>query len=682
MSDIKTPVQHSITSKILAACQSFSGLSIVWLMLILLFSFFENIFNSITHGFQTNFFQIMLWSLLMNLFFWIKWLFYLFFAYSVVFLLSTRLANVIFQTLIVVFFIIHAGLLLYFNTSLVLLGADLYSYSLKDIQQTLGASGSVSFLSVSAFILTIVVIIAAVRFLLPRIRFNRNLAMILPAFALLFSFLGSSVLVPEANLSTDFENSLVLNKSDYFLEASINHFYPPDQEIDIYADSYIGDYADGNTNNIEFEYVDEFNYPFLHQEAAEDVLSPFFEQKNTAPNIVILLVEGLGRAYSNEDAYLGSFTPFLDSLSEKSLYWNNLLSQGGRTFSVLPSILGSLPFAKNGFLELDKIPKHISLLNLLKFNGYHTSFYYGGDGDFDRMVPFLKYNLVDEIRDEKTFPEGYVKLPPINGFTWGYNDKELFRYFLNTRPVKKESKPILSVILTVSTHNPFLINETEKYSSLFENHLAAMKLNESEKKDHRKYKAQYTSILYMDDAIRGFINEYQKRADFANTIFFITGDHRMPEIPMSTKIDRYHVPMIIYSPLLKRTANFASVSSHYDVPPSIIAYLKNSHKLKVPSLSSWIGQGLDTNRNFQNIHSMPFMQSKIDITDFINGDYHLNGDLLFKLNSRLDEEKVNDDAKKNQMLNEFNLFKKRNSIIANGGKIIPDSIFFKYTPQR
>jgi phosphoglycerol transferase MdoB-like AlkP superfamily enzyme len=50
--------------------------------------------------------------------------------------------------------------------------------------------------------------------------------------------------------------------------------------------------------------------------------------------------------------------------------------------------------------------------------------------------------------------------------------------------------------------------------------------------------------------LRGFFDAYSKRSDFNNTIFLITGDHRMPEIPMSDKIDRYHVPLIVYSPML------------------------------------------------------------------------------------------------------------------------------------
>ncbi|MDP2415058.1 LTA synthase family protein [Daejeonella sp.] len=671
--------ENQILSKFYNSCQAFAGIAILWLILILLLSVIENIFNSITHGLESGFFEIMVWSSVLNVLYWLKLLFFLFIVFTAIYFFSAKFARFFFQAFIVFLFIIQLGLLLYFNTSLVPLGADLYSYSMEDINQTLGASGGVSFLSVSVFIILTIGVIAALHFLSRRIKLKRIPAITLPVLSAIYLLSGISEHNFKPDFQSEFENNLIENKSDYFLKSSYTFLFPEKIEIDIYDDSYIGDFADNEESNIEYEYVDEINYPFLHKDASQDVLSPFFNTGDSPPNIVMLIAEGLGRAFSNEGAYLGSFTPFLDSLSDQSLSWNNALSQGGRTFAVLPSILGSLPFAKSGFLELEKMPDQLSLLNLLKFNGYQTSFYYSGDASFDRMRQYLEANDVDEIRDEKTFPKGYLKLPKVNNFSWGYNDKELFRYYLASRPAIQNAKPQLNIILTVSTHNNFLINESDKYARVFEQHMNILKFNDSKKLLHRKNRIQYVSILYMDDAIRLFMNEYKKRADFANTIFIITGDHRMPEIPMSTKIDRYHVPMIVYSPLLKRTARFSSVSSHFDLPPTLLAFLKNNYKIKLPGINSWIGEGLDTSRNFRNLHRIPLIQNKTDIIDFVMGEYHLNGNDLFKLNPGMDEERLNDDARKNQLLNEFNLFKKRNAVITNGGKIIPDSLYKNYT---
>ena len=372
---------------------------------------------------------------------------------------------------------------------------------------------------------------------------------------------------------------------------------------------------------------------------------------------------------------------FIDSLSNKSLYWKNFLSEGGRTFAVLPSLMGSLPFAKNGFLELgNAMPAHHSLYSLLKYNGYNTSFYYGGDSRFDNMDLFLGKNNVDEIKDEKTFPSGNIKLPSVNGFTWGYNDKDLFNHYLTTRNSALDNTPQLSVILTVSTHNPFIINEQAKYLDRFEQRMNELEFSEATKNTYRNYKLQYSSILYLDDALRNFFNAYKKRPDYDNTIFVVTGDHRIPEIPMSTKIDRYHVPLIIHSPLLKRTAQFASISSHFDITPSLLSYLKTNYQLKLPSVKSWIGNGLDTVRSFRNIHSYPIMQTKADLVDFIMDEYHLNGQTLFKLNANMDETQIEDANKYNQLISAFEQFKKRNSNISNG--IIPDSVYRNYLPLK
>jgi len=63
-----------------------------------------------------------------------------------------------------------------------------------------------------------------------------------------------------------------------------------------------------------------------------------------------------------EGAEYGGFTPYLDSLTTKSLYWENFLSNTGRTFGVLPSLLGSLPFGKSGFMELEDFQINLPFL--------------------------------------------------------------------------------------------------------------------------------------------------------------------------------------------------------------------------------------------------------------------------------------------------------------------------------
>lgn len=587
-------------------------------------------------------------------------------------LVSTRLARITTITIMALTTLISFGLMHYFQTALVPLGADIHSYTWHDLQQTVGASGEVNIKNAIALIGIGFAFFATFYWFSPVLR--RPAGWIYLAVALItFSWLGSNwVFNSKQWINQEYALNLSQNKLAYFVTTNYDYLFPATNE---------GPELPRDLND-EIKYVQENQYPFLRINNTPDVLTPFFKSSSTPPNVVIIMVEGLGRAFTQEDAYLGSFTPFLDSLSHRSLYWENFLSNGGRTFAVLPSLLGSLPFGKGGFNEMQQMPEHLSLLSILKANGYKSSFYYGGDAAFDNMAGFLRAQKVDNLYDIKSFPKNYPKLPSDNGFTWGYGDKELYRYYLtNNRSSNQIGKPTVQVLLTVASHSPFKVNNQAYYSQLFNKRLQNLGLSEAQKQERQAYASQFASIMYADDALRSFFKNSQSLPGFENTIFLITGDHRIPEIPLATKIDRYHVPLIVYSPLLKRSAKFKSISSHSDVAPTLLAYLKAGYDLKVPNQVSWLGTGMDTVKTFRNIHSTALMQTKTDLLDYVSGEYHLNGQEIFKIMPNLNEERITDPAMKSQLQAKFARFKQKNNLISAKGKLIPDSLLMHYTSR-
>jgi len=650
--------------------------ALVLLLLLLVGRTYELVYELIKHGTPDLFGKVVLIGLAKDLVFFLQLGAVFYPVFALCYLLHKKLAQVVFILVSVILLLVQLALSEYFITTLVPLGADLWGYSIVDIRQTVGASGGVK----SAMILRILAMLSLLStsfIYLPKKVKVRGwpLFVFFLAFILVFTTEVSKMIIQWLP-GREHSNNISLNKSQYFLTASWKHFFPQRLSNDIYSDHYSAD-----AQQFTYKYIDENAYPFLHSvDSSKDVLSPYFTPSETPPNIVILLIEGLGRAFSNKGAYLGSFTPFIDSLSGHSLYWENMLSESGRTFAVLPSLLSSMTFAKNGFSELgEDMPPHLSLLNLLKHNGYKTAFYYGGDSHFDNMDLYLKKNAIDEIHDEKTFPQGYTKMPAQNGFSWGYGDKELFRHFLQAQPATNQ--PHLSVVLTVSTHSPFQINEQDRYLARMETWMNQLGLTEKQKKEGRRFGQQYASILYADDAVRDFITQYKNRPDFANTVFLLTGDHRMPEIPMSTKIDRYHVPMLIYSQKLARVAKFSAISTHFDITPSLLAWLKKSHHLQLPDTVAWMGNGLDTVRQFRNIHAYPIMQTKTELIDFVMGDYLLNGNDLYKIGSNLNLEPDANEARKNEMRAAFNRFKTKNEHFLQNRKLLPDSLLQQYAPR-
>ncbi|MBC7913446.1 MAG: LTA synthase family protein [Pyrinomonadaceae bacterium] len=662
-----------LKKRLLNGTHSFAGFSISWLIITLLLSLFEVHYIGFMQEYPEDLSIMLPVAFRNSALFWLKYNIILYLPFILLYQASSLSAKLIFSGILVLICLNQYLLVEYFSASLIPLGADLYGYSKTDIQQTVGASGSINIITIFNFVVILAVAISILVSLSKRIKLHTYVASALPVASLLILTLGTSSFRPSP-FPSDFANNLTLNKSDFFYSETLNHFFP---SLNAESDEEL---VSVKSKQLTFNYVDEKQYPFLHVDNTPDVLSPFLNKSETPPNIVIILVEGLGRAFTNEGAYLGNFTPFLDSLSGKSLYWKNFLSQGGRTFAVLPSLLGSLPFGEKGFLSDSKLPKHLSLLSLLKTNGYQTSFYYGGDSKFDNMELFLKENATDAIYEEKTFPAGYTKMPASNqGFSWGYGDSELFRRYMEADV--PQSKPKLNVVLTVSTHSPFILNNQAEYLQVFEKRMQKLNFDEKKKKAYRNYDTKYASILYADNSLKKFFADYSKRTDYANTIFFITGDHRMPELPMSTKIDRYHVPLIVYSPLLKRTAKFASVSSHFDIAPSIMAFLSKNYTVKKPAVNSWIGEGLDTARKFRNIHNYALIQTKTTVIDYVSGNYHLNGEKLFTFTDNLGEIPTIEKIPLKQLKSQFNLFKKKNTQFAKGAKLLPDSVYQKYFPR-
>ncbi|MCX6351312.1 MAG: LTA synthase family protein, partial [Bacteroidetes bacterium] len=605
--------------------------------------------------------------------------------YILVYLLNRRLATILYITVSVILTLVYLGLVGYFVKALLPLGSDIFGYSITEIQHILNTSGGVTVMSV----LPLVIFVALLIFMMIRSTYIRTRRPLVYTFTLviLISVFFSDLASPKAkDFKNDFAYYVAVNKLQFFTSKSYDYVFNDEGDADGLYDEYWYTEAgvpgmNGTSDDFTYSCTNQ-NFPFLHKEAARDVLGNFFTNNGVKPNIVLIIVESLGRGYSCEGALQGNFTPFLDSLSKHSLYWDNFISTAGRTFGVLPALTGSLPFGDKGFLDLGpNAPNHQSLIKLLKANGYSTSFYYGGNSNFDIMDVYLKKNGIDKITDEKSYGPGYSKLPSSeSGFSWGYGDKELYRKSFEIINKENSNKPRLDIYLTVANHSPFLVANQDYYMQAFKRRMVEIHMNDEEKDNAQKYAKQYSCIMYTDDAIRQFIAAYKKRPDFKNTIFIITGDHRMPEIPIITQIDRFHVPFIIYSPMLKRTQRISSVSSHFDLTPSLLAFLNKNYGVQIPSQSAWIGSGLDTFRNFRSVHSYPLMPNKNELIDYIDKDYFIADKQVYKVSENLNLDPIDDEAVKSRILAKFADYKSKNQVATKSNRLIPDDVYnFKPT---
>ena len=147
----------------------------------------------------------------------------------------------------------------------------------------------------------------------------------------------------------------------------------------------------------------------------------------------------------------------------------------------------------------------------------------------------------------------------------------------------------------------------------------------------------------------------------------------MSSPPISSQIDRFHVPLIVYSPMLIKPAKFSSVVSHLDFTPSVVAFLKKNYEMKFPSVVPWLGQGLDSSITFRISKSMPFIRTKNEIIDYLDRDYFIVNNQLFRVSQNMEIDEVNDDKKLTEIQRKFEKFKSDNLNVCINKKIIPKS---------
>jgi len=403
--------------------------------------------------------------------------------------------------------------------------------------------------------------------------------------------------------------------------------------------------------NGDEEYLNP-NYPFLKRNTGEDVIGSYFKFKGAMPNFVFIIVESLSRGFSGPEASMGSFTPFLDSLATQSLYWSNFLTTSERTFNVLPSTLASLPYGKKGFMALvennSPYPDFHSLTGILSNYGYKGHFLYGGWDYFDFMSVFLKNIGVDIFLNEDGFNETFEKIQSNEqGFTWGYPDDAVFRRALQLLETV-EHEPRIDIYLTLSMHDPFFAPSYDYWESVFYKRLDSFQSLPQERAFYLQRKHRFATILYADNAIKWFFREYAKRTDYENTIFIILGDHYMP-LGSVMPIEKYHVPLIIFSPLLKQSKLFPAVSASADITPTLLGMMQSQFNVRTPQWVHWLGTPLDTASHFQSKKFVPFMRVNRSVDEMLWNDYFLSEDRAYRLTSNLQTERITDEEVLNEL---------------------------------
>ncbi len=277
-------------------------------------------------------------------------------------------------------------------------------------------------------------------------------------------------------------------------------------------------------------------------------------------NIVIILVESLGLETMRQTQ---DVTPFLNSLREKSLFFDNAFANGRRSIDAVPSVLGSLPaLMAEPFINTDYRANHVrGLPNILGDHGYASYFFHGGRNGtmfFDVMSAMFG---VQTYFGKTEYGSGD------DDGAWGIYDGPFLQKVV--REISKVSQPFFSTIFTLSSHNPYKVPDSFQSSGV------------------EFSSPYYRSIYYVDQALAHFFESAAKESWFTNTLFIITGDHtgESKDPRYQQDLGNYRVPMLLYTP----SSSFASsvshkIVQHADIPPTVLDYLGLLDKEVPPTL--------------------------------------------------------------------------------------------------
>ncbi len=574
--------------------------------------------------------------------------------YFLFYLIRKKLADNLFIFLAFVITLISYGLERYFLTVFYPLGKVFFSYNLHEL---ILIAHTGSGLNTFSFVFPALFIIATVFFFR---YFRKREYTVATGYILLFLMLFSTIFgthiiqTAKKKMPEEIYQKRV-NKISYFIRDALSLFddeeqFPKQKLSTALISTFRSAYPHRKFASIK--------YPMLYTPDTSSTLYQFFYPSKHLPNLVFVIVESLTRCYSGPNAWAGSYTPFLDSLAQHSLYWTDFVSTSQRTIGVLPGVFGSLPSAKEGFTSLGgKMPKHYTLINILRKNHYKTEFFYGGNPSFDNTNVFLSRQGINVLQSGSYYKKKGVVY-------WGLSDSLVFAKSLKYHALQQDNHPFLSIYLTLSTHGPFDFERQQETEQFLLNKWSK-KLNNKQKEYLKANISKLASYYYTDRQIRNLFYGLKTLGKLHNTIFIVTGDHGVVQVCTENPVQRYHIPLLIYSPLLKRPKTMAAINSHYNITPALLRYLQKQYLIKTPIRVHWMGGDLDTSNVLRSKIPIPIMQLNRSVKEVIDGHYFLSKGKLYQVEKNMKMVEINNDSVQQKLQNWLDAYIKVNQYVCN-----------------
>ncbi|EJU9969996.1 LTA synthase family protein [Vibrio alginolyticus] len=268
-------------------------------------------------------------------------------------------------------------------------------------------------------------------------------------------------------------------------------------------------------------------------------------------NLVILLQESLGAQFVGALGGL-PLTPNLDELMKEGWQFTQMYATGTRSVRGIEAVTtGFPPSPSRAVVKLSKSQTgFFTIADLLKAQGYHTQFIYGGEANFDNMKTFFFGNGFDQIVEEDDYNN-----PSFVG-SWGVSDEDLYNKANEEfERLSKSDKPFFSLVFTSSNHSPYEYpkGKIEPYDS--------------------EYMTRKNAVKYSDYALGTFFEKAKKSSYWDDTIFIVIADHdaRVSGANL-VPVKHFHIPALILGKGIQPRKD-DRIANNIDMPPTLLSLI-------------------------------------------------------------------------------------------------------------
>ncbi len=311
----------------------------------------------------------------------------------------------------------------------------------------------------------------------------------------------------------------------------------------IYSATHVNDLSSAFLYYDEETAMENMNELNRNAASSDTVAVPLLA--NSRPDICIIILE----SFSNHlFPSLGgeSVATELDSIARSGLLFERIYASGFRTDRGIPAILSGYPAQPTTSVMKDvaKAETLPSIAGVLADAGYDARYYYGGDDNFTNMRAYLMSSGFSEIVNDKSFPLSQ-RLSK-----WGVPDGPVFQRALDDLLARTGNRPLLTVIQTSSSHEPFDVPRSPR------------------KPDELK---AVTAFQYADSCAAAFINNLTEAGKADNTLFILVPDHygSYPK-GLERASDRHSIPIIMTGGALQRRGRVGRTGGQTDIAATIL----------------------------------------------------------------------------------------------------------------